>query len=205
MWPLSREAYPKQFLDLSGSGVSMLQATVQRLQGLQDAAAPITICNEEHRFLVAEQLQRIGVQAGDIVLEPEARNTAPAVALAAFAALAKDSDATLLVLPADHIIEQVDAFQAGVEIARRAAAESLLVAFGIVPSSPETGYGYLEKGDALSISASVADNAVFKLKRFVEKPDLASAQRFLDEGGFTWNSGMFVFRADTYLEELKQF
>ena len=199
LWPLSREAYPKQFLDLTQSGQSMLQMTLLRLQGLSDIAAPLAICNQEHRFLVAEQLHSINSAPAGILLEPVARNTAPAVALAAFSALESDPDALLLVLPADHCMADITAFQAGVDKAREAAEAGYLVTFGILPEAAETGYGYIERGEAL---ASVA--GAFGIQRFVEKPDKTTAERYLADENFTWNSGMFLFRADQFLAELKQ-
>lgn len=201
LWPLSREAYPKQFLDLTQSGQSMLQMTLLRLQGLSDIAAPLAICNQEHRFLVAEQLHSIDITPAGILLEPVARNTAPAVALAALAALETDPDAVLLVLPADHCIGDVVAFQAGVDKARKAADAGHLVTFGILTESAETGYGYIERGEVLS---SVADGSAFNIQRFVEKPNKADAERYLADENFTWNSGMFLFRADQFLAELQQ-
>ena len=199
LWPLSREAYPKQFLDLTQSGQSMLQMTLLRLQGLSDIAAPLAICNQEHRFLVAEQLHSINSAPAGILLEPVARNTAPAVALAALSALESDPNALLLVLPADHCIGDISAFQAGVDKAREAAEAGYLVTFGILPESAETGYGYIERGEALD---SVA--GAFSIQRFVEKPNKENAERYLADENFTWNSGMFLFRADQFLEELKQ-
>lgn len=198
LWPLSREAYPKQFLDLTQSGQSMLQMTLLRLQGLSDIAAPLAICNQEHRFLVAEQLHSIDIVPAGILLEPVARNTAPAVALAAFSALEKDSNAVLLVLPADHCIGDVAAFQTGVDKAREAADAGSLVTFGILPESAETGYGYIERGTALD-----AVSGAYNIQRFVEKPNKADAERYLADDNFTWNSGMFLFRADQLLAELE--
>ena len=195
LWPISREAYPKQFLPLAGE-LSMLQETLARTEGL-DAGAPLVVCNDEHRFLVAEQLRQLAVVPGAIILEREGRNTAPAVALAALQALAADSDATLLVLPADHIIRDRDAFAAAVSAADPLAAAGHLVTFGVVPTSPETGYGYLLRGEAL------ADGGA-RLERFVEKPDRATAAAYLASGDYLWNAGMFLFRADSYLEELER-
>ena len=195
LWPISREAYPKQFLPLAGE-LSMLQETLARTEGL-DAGAPLVVCNDEHRFLVAEQLRQLAVVPGAIILEREGRNTAPAVALAALQALAADSDATLLVLPADHIIRDRDAFAAAVSAAGPLAAAGHLVTFGVVPTSPETGYGYLLRGEAL------ADGGA-RLERFVEKPDRATAAAYLASGDYLWNAGMFLFRADSYLEELER-
>jgi mannose-1-phosphate guanylyltransferase/mannose-6-phosphate isomerase len=196
LWPLSRELYPKQLLPLLGSR-TMLQETVQRLQGL-DAAAPTVVSNESHRFLVAEQLREIGCSPRAIVLEPKGRNTAPAVALAAHAALAADEgDALLLVLPADHLIRDVAAFQAAVAVAAEAARNGALATFGVVPKTPETGYGYIRRGRR--------EAEVFRIAQFVEKPDLARAQSYVDSGEYYWNSGMFLFRARRYLDELEKF
>lgn len=193
LWPVSREGRPKQFLPMAGQG-SMLQQTQRRLAGF-DTAPPIVVCNEEHRFLVAEQLREVGVEAGRIILEPEGRNTAPAIALAALAALESDPDAQLLVLPADHYIADGAAFHAAVGIAMGLAGDHRLVTFGVVPSSPETGYGYIRCG------AELGDTAA-ELAEFVEKPDLETAEQYLAAGNYLWNSGMFLFRADRYLEAL---
>jgi mannose-1-phosphate guanylyltransferase/mannose-6-phosphate isomerase len=193
LWPVSRETHPKQFLPLVGD-VSMLQETLQRTTGLQ-AAAPIIVCNEEHRFMVAEQLRQMDLQAGALILEPKGRNTAPAVALAAVQAVAADPDSVLLVLPADHLIKDVGAFLAAVDKALPLAQEGKLMTFGVVPTAPETGYGYIKCGSAL------ADD-LFQLERFVEKPDAETARDYLESGGYLWNSGMFLLRAQSYLDEL---
>ena len=192
LWPLSRELYPKQLLPLVGNS-TMLQATVQRLDGLS-AAPPVVVCNESHRFLVAEQLRQIGITGQAIVLEPAGRNTAPAIALAAQAA---DPEALLLVLPADHVIRKIPAFQAAVQRALPAAEAGRLVTFGIVPDAPETGYGYIRRG--------AAEGDVYRIAQFVEKPDEARARDFLASGEYYWNSGMFLFKARRYLEELQRF
>ena len=193
LWPVSREAHPKQFLPLAGE-LSMLQDTLQRTGGLQ-AAAPLVVCNEEHRFMVAEQLRQLQIDAGALILEPQGRNTAPAVALAAIQALQTDPKATLLVLPADHIIQDVAAFVAAVGKALPLAESGRLMTFGVVPTAPETGYGYIKCGDSLA-------EGQFNLEKFVEKPDAATAQSYLDDGGYLWNSGMFLLSAQTYLDEL---
>jgi mannose-1-phosphate guanylyltransferase/mannose-6-phosphate isomerase len=193
LWPLSRELYPKQLLPLVGDR-TMLQDTVQRLAGLA-TAQPIVVCNESHRFLVAEQLRQIGVQPHSILLEPVGRNTAPAIALAALQA---QPDALLLVLPADHVIGDIRAFQAAVRAAEAAATAGKLVAFGVVPTAPETGYGYIQAGAS-------AGGSPHPIERFVEKPDALRAQQYLQAGGYYWNSGMFLFRADRYLDELEKF
>lgn len=196
LWPVSREAHPKQFLPLAGE-LSMLQDTLQRAAGLQ-ASAPLVVCNEEHRFMVAEQLRQIELQPEALILEPQGRNTAPAVALAALRALETDPEALLLVLPADHIIADVAAFVAAATTAMPFAEQGRLMTFGVVPTSPETGYGYIKRGAAIG-------EALYELERFVEKPDLATAQEYLATGSYLWNSGMFLLRAATYLEELAEF
>ncbi|HTW75763.1 MAG TPA: mannose-1-phosphate guanylyltransferase/mannose-6-phosphate isomerase, partial [Steroidobacteraceae bacterium] len=196
LWPLSRELYPKQLLPLVGRH-TMLQETVLRLTGLA-ASAPVVVCNEEHRFLVAEQLRGIERGARAIVLEPAGRNTAPAIALAAHAALAADEgDSLLLVLPADHVIADVAAFQNAVQSAALAAREGALVTFGVVPRSAETGFGYIRRGQLMG--------GAYRIAEFVEKPDPGRAAQFLASGEYYWNSGMFLFRARRYLEELEKF
>ncbi|WP_369940390.1 mannose-1-phosphate guanylyltransferase/mannose-6-phosphate isomerase [Xanthomonas medicagonis] len=194
LWPLSRESYPKQFLPLVGEQ-SMLQATWQRAAPVA-AHAPIVVANEEHRFVAAEQLQQIGVTPHAILLEPKGRNTAPAIAVAALEASRDGADPLLLVLPSDHVIGDEAAFQAAVRLAAAAAEQGKLVTFGIKPTAPETGYGY--------IKAATGDGAR-AVERFVEKPDLATAQTYLASGEYYWNSGMFLFRASRYLEELRKF
>ena len=196
LWPLSREAYPKQFLPLVGEE-TMLQATWQRVAPQAPDVAPIVVANESHRFLVAEQLRVVGAPVPRIVLEPIGRNTAPAIAVAALQALADGGDPLLLVLPSDHVVANVDAFRAAVREASVAAEAGALVTFGIVPTVAETGFGYIEAdGDA---------QGVRPVKRFVEKPDLATAQHYLHAGGYYWNSGMFLFRASRVLAELARF
>src|SRR6478735_9249844 len=193
LWPLSREAYPKQFLPLVGED-TMLQATWLRVASLAGAApntGPIVVANESHRFLVAEQLRLIGAPVPRILLEPTGRNTAPAIAVAAMQALADGDDPLLLVLPSDHVVANVDAFRAAVREASVAAEAGALVTFGILPTAPETGFGYIQAdGNA---------QGVRPVKRFVEKPDLATAQAWLESGGYYWNSGMFLFRASRVL------
>jgi mannose-1-phosphate guanylyltransferase / mannose-6-phosphate isomerase len=197
LWPVSRELYPKQFLPLTGQG-SLLVQTLQRAAAIDSVSAPIVVCNDEHRFLVAEQLRQGGVKAAAILLEPEGKNTAPAVAVAALRALALDADATLLVLPADHVIQQPEVFAAAVARGLAATAEGYLVTFGIVPTAPETGYGYIQAG-------AVWRDGVHQLKQFVEKPDLDTAKKYVQSGEYVWNSGMFLMRADAYLAELQTY
>lgn len=194
LWPVSREAYPKQFLALA-SELSMLQATLERTSGM-DCTAPLVVCNDEHRFMVAEQLRQLNVEPSAIILEPEGRNTAPAVALAALSAVASDPDAVLLVLPADHVISDGAAFTAAVERGLAAARDGALMTFGVVPDAPETGYGYLRRG-------AQRNEGLYELDSFVEKPDQQTAQAYLESGEYLWNSGMFLLSARSYLEELE--
>lgn len=198
LWPMSRELHPKQFLRLH-SLHSMLQETLKRLDGVE-VSEPVVICNEDHRFMVAEQLRQIDMLSHNIILEPIGRNTAPAIALAALNAIAQGHDPIMLVLAADHIIKDVATFHNAIEAAIPYAAGQSLVTFGIVPSGPETGYGYIQRGESTGENAEASS-----VKRFVEKPDLATAQSYVDSGEYFWNSGMFMFRAKRYLEELERF
>ncbi|HET6436162.1 MAG TPA: mannose-1-phosphate guanylyltransferase/mannose-6-phosphate isomerase [Xanthomonadaceae bacterium] len=194
LWPLSREAYPKQFLPLAGED-TMLQATWARVAPLA-GSAPIVVANEEHRFLVAEQLRQAGAPTPAIVLEPVGRNTAPAIAVAALQAMAGGADPLLLVLPSDHVVRDAEAFREAVRRALPAAEQGALVTFGIRPDAPETGFGYIQAD---------AGEGVRRVLRFVEKPDAATARAYLEAGGYSWNSGMFLFRASRYLAELERF
>ncbi|HKJ70407.1 MAG TPA: mannose-1-phosphate guanylyltransferase/mannose-6-phosphate isomerase [Gammaproteobacteria bacterium] len=197
LWPLSRAQYPKQFLPLVGEQ-SMLQATVERVRPLSGDVAPLLVCNEEHRFLAAEQLREMGVEHPRILLEPEGKNTAPALALAALEVVAGEHpDAQLLVLPADHVIEDPAAFREAVAAGRTAAAEGGIVAFGIQPRSPETGYGYIR-----AEGAPGAETAALRIREFTEKPDAERARAFVASGEYFWNSGIFLTRADAYLDQL---
>lgn len=201
LWPLSRELHPKQFLPLAGPQ-SMLQDTVARLHGLP-VAAPLVICNEAHRFLVAEQLRQLGALQHNVLLEPTGRNTAPAVALAALHAMRDGADPLLLVLAADHVIRDVPAFQSAVRTAVPLAEAGQLVTFGIVPTAPETGYGYIRQGAAVTVEGS--DNpGGFAVAAFVEKPAREVAEQYLASGQYLWNSGLFLLRASRYLAELGQ-
>ncbi|MBL6739587.1 MAG: mannose-1-phosphate guanylyltransferase/mannose-6-phosphate isomerase [Synechococcus sp. BS301-5m-G54] len=201
LWPLSRASYPKQYWALSGDGEStLLQQTQQRLNGLDGLGSPLLICNEDHRFIVAEQMRQIDVEPNAILLEPMGRNTAPAVTVAALQATADGADPLLLVLAADHVIRDASHFRAVVEAGRRPAEEGRLVTFGIVPTAPETGYGYIEAAQPFS-GGPLQD---VPIARFVEKPDRATAETFLSTGRFTWNSGMFLFRASAMLAELER-
>lgn len=192
LWPLSREAYPKQFLPLVGDA-TMLQATWHRVAAIA-GKAPIVVANQEHRFMAAEQLRECNVTPQALILEPIGRNTAPAIAIAALQALAAGDDALLLVLPSDHVVRDDAAFHSAVQQAAIAADAGKLVTFGIVPTAPETGYGYIKAHAGVGVRA---------VDRFVEKPDLTTAQEYVASGEYYWNSGMFLFKASRYLEELE--
>jgi len=191
---MSRRLLPKQFLPLVGER-TLFQQTVLRAQSCPGCAAPVVVANAEHRFLAAEQLQAIGVKAGALILEPFGRSTAPAIAAAALQVQQEDPEAVLLVLPSDHLLRDLAAFHAGVRRAIAAAADGYLVTFGVAPTHPATGYGYIEMGDALG-------EETFRIRRFIEKPELEKARDFLVRDGYLWNSGMFVFGARRYTEEL---
>lgn len=201
LWPLSRDMYPKQFLSLLGNEQSMLQQTVARLKNLP-CVAPLLICNEEHRFLAAEQMRLAQVLNHNIILEPCGKNTAPAIALAAFTAIHNKKNGSdnpiILVLAADHVIDRQEIFEQSVLQAMKWASQGKLVTFGIVPETPETGYGYIRRGVAL-------DTDTYSVAQFVEKPSLNIAQDYVDAGEYYWNSGMFMFGAQTYLEALKKY
>ncbi len=196
LWPLSRQLNPKQLLKLSGE-FSLLQQTLLRLQGLE-ALTPSIICNEDHRFMVSEQLRQLGVRGATVLLEPVGRNTAPAIALAALSAVENGDDPMLLVLAADHYIADQIAFHRAVKSAICLAEQNKLVTFGVLPSCPETGYGYIQRGNSLGAAG-------FKVARFVEKPDVARADDYLNSGDYYWNSGMFMFKSSVYLEALEKF
>lgn len=194
LWPLSRHNQPKQFLPLFGDH-SLFQEAALRSARIAGAQPPVVVCSDDHRFMAGEQLQQCDINPGAMLLEPCARNTAPAIALAALHLLQEDADATMLVQPADHLVSDQAAFAEAVVRAASLAEDGWLVTFGITPSQPETGYGYIQQGEALSEGA-------FRARRFVEKPDQATAESYLESGDFAWNSGMFVFRAQAYLEAL---
>ncbi len=202
LWPLSREMFPKQLLPLVSRG-TMLQETLARLEGVEDLAPPIVVSNENHRFLVAEQLRASEISPQAIILEPAGRNTAPAVTVAAMAAISaipageRDGDRLLLVLPADHVIRDAKAFQRAIAVGRVAAMDGKLVTFGVVPTKPETGYGYIRR--------AAGAGPAFPISQFVEKPDLATARKYVDSGEYFWNSGMFLFKASSVLGELRDF
>jgi len=202
LWPMSREMNPKQFLSLCGDQ-TMLQETMTRLEGIEELASPIVVCNEEHRFLVAQQMRDIGVEVDKIILEPTGRNTAPAICAAAEYIQSKNQadDDVMLVLSADHVIKNKAAFHQVIEAGYHVAAQGQLVTFGIVPDKAETGYGYIKRAEVLN--GPGIENA-WKVDQFVEKPDQETAQQYFDSGEYYWNSGMFMFRSKVILQELEQ-
>ena len=193
LWPLSRKQKPKQFLALFSEN-TMFQETLTRLDGLENLESPIVISNHDHRFMVAEQLAELAIQDASIVLEPIGRNTAPALAVAAIQAMKSGEDPVMLVLAADHIIDDEDAFHQAIELASKQAEAGKIVTFGIVPTAPNTGYGYIR---------ALTSGGVSDVDAFVEKPDLATAKSYIDAGNYYWNSGMFMFKASTLLAELE--
>lgn len=196
LWPLSRAQYPKQFTCLNGEQ-TMLQQTAMRVSNHQEYDQPIVICNDEHRFIVAEQLREVGITPSAIILEPSARNTAPALALGALLLAQTTHDKLMLVMPSDHSIEDEDAFHDVVQTAKQAADQELIVTFGIAPTAPETGYGYIQRGDAIAGS-----QGCFSIKNFAEKPALETAKTYIEDPNYAWNSGMFLLSPERYLEEL---
>ncbi len=197
LWPLSRELYPKQLLPLASDN-TMLQETILRLNGVAQLENPLLICNEAHRFMVAEQIRQLGKEASSIILEPCGRNTAPAVAIAALYGETQGDDPVLLVLPADHLIQDIAEFQQVVQLGAAQAEQGMLVTFGIVATQPETGYGYIRADQC-------GEGPAYPVAEFVEKPDLVTAEKYLESGDYYWNSGMFMFRASRYLEELERY
>ncbi|MEE4262378.1 MAG: mannose-1-phosphate guanylyltransferase/mannose-6-phosphate isomerase [Desulfobacteraceae bacterium] len=201
LWPLSRERYPKQLINVINEK-TMLQETLIRISGLEDVGNPIVICNDNHRFMVAEQLREIEITAESIFLEPVGRNTAPALAIAALRILSQGLNPLLLVLPADHIIKDVSAFHDALSSGESFAKAGYLVTFGIVPEIAETGYGYIRKGDQLS---GPGNSEVVKIAEFVEKPDKKNAEAYVKSGRYCWNSGMFMFKASQVIKALKKY
>lgn len=207
LWPLSRALRPKQLLSLV-SDATMIQDTVSRLNGISSIESPIVVCNEEHRFMIAEQMREINIEPSAIILEPFGRNTAPAVAISALKAvdIAKEIDsesaeeAVILILPADHVIQNKEAFHQAVQEGYQAALDNKLVTFGIVPDSAETGYGYIKAGQSVD-----GNNNVREVEQFVEKPDKKTAESYIEQGSYYWNSGMFMFKASEYVNELEQY
>lgn len=201
LWPLSRRLYPKQLLSLTHER-TLLQHTIMRVVGVEDVADPIVICNDAYRYMTADQLKEINVTPHSMVLEPAGRNTAPAVAVAAIMARAVDPAAMILVLPADHLIPDVDKFHRALEAAACFADLENLVTFGVVPRTPETGYGYIRKGESISCQSKKVHDA-FKIYEFVEKPDFLTARQYVESGEYCWNSGMFMFRAESIIKEME--
>jgi mannose-1-phosphate guanylyltransferase/mannose-6-phosphate isomerase len=198
LWPLSRQLHPKQFLAL-GSERSLLHETLSRIAG-HGFAAPVVVCSEDHKTLTADQLARAHISHAELIVEPAGRNTAPAATIAALSIARANDDAIILLMPSDHVIENQAAFENALKIAHQAAATGHLVTFGVVPSSPETGYGYIQRG-----APCEGIDGSFQIERFVEKPDRASAERYLESGAFFWNSGIFCFSAKTLLGEMAKF
>jgi mannose-1-phosphate guanylyltransferase/mannose-6-phosphate isomerase len=198
LWPMSRSKYPKQFLGLNKTQVSLLQETAARVKPGANIQRPVVVSNIEHKFLVADHMERAGFSDLDIILEPQGRNTAPAITAAALFIQSKYKNALMLVLPSDHIIRDDMSFQKGIENASKAALEGNLVTFGISPEYPETGYGYIQRGKSLN------GGSVFAISQFVEKPDHETANKYLEAGDYSWNSGMFMFPTETYLSEIKE-
>ena len=202
LWPLSRESYPKQYLELiNDSSKTLLQQTLERLRGITNQDDPILICNEDHRFIVAEQLRTINVKPKKIILEPFARNTAPAIAIAALKAIENGSDPILFVLSSDHLIKDKQQFIKSISAAKDFAEQGNLVTFGIIPTSPEVGYGYIKSLEPLAIDSAVAS----PISKFIEKPDIEKAKKLVSDPCFTWNSGMFLFKASVFLQELEKY
>ena len=196
LWPLSRKDRPKQFLRLLDKN-SLFQDTITRVAKIPDSLSPLFICNEDHRFLIARQLQEIDVVSSAIILEPVGKNTAPAITIAALQAMVDGNDPILLILPSDHLIDNKSAFLSAVEKAKKYAQAGKLITFGIVPHKPETGYGYIQAGEKLADGVQVVDS-------FVEKPNLAKAKSYLEAGNYYWNGGIFMFRASRFLQEMNQ-
>jgi len=199
LWPLSRELYPKQLINLSDDN-TLLQNTLLRLKDLDKISDPVVVCNEDHRFMVAEQLRAININPSSIILEPVGKNTAPAIAAAALKTIQNNPDSILLVLPADHVIENLPNFHMALELGIKYAARNNLITFGIIPDAPETGYGYIKKGKALDEA-----NQAYEIERFVEKPDSETAKTYLESGQFCWNSGMFMFKAALIIDQLRKY
>ncbi|STN22928.1 mannose-1-phosphate guanylyltransferase [Escherichia fergusonii] len=205
LWPLSREHYPKQFLQLSGEN-TLLQSTLLRLSPLS-CETPLVITNEQHRFVVAEQLRQINQLSDNIILEPCGRNTAPAIALSAFTALKRNEqqDPILLVLAADHVINKTDVFCNAIKNSISIVEQGNILTFGIIPHYAETGYGYIKKGNVIKESDSGVGNKFYQVEQFVEKPNRSRAEEYISSDKYLWNSGMFMFKASVYLEELKKY
>ena len=202
LWPLSRESFPKQYISIAeDKKKSMVQTTYERLIGIQDLENPILICNEDHRFIIAEQFREINIKPKSILLEPFGKNTAPAIALAAFKALETGDDPILLILSSDHYIKSSSVFRRTIKKGIEYSQKNRLVTFGIVPKSPDTGYGYIKVKDAIKISS----NNGYEIEKFIEKPSLEEAKKLLKNKQYFWNSGIFLFKASVILEQIKKF
>ena len=202
LWPLSRESFPKQFLNYKENHKnSFFQETYERILGLKNLAAPIIICNSQHRFIVAEQMRELNINEKNIILEPFSKNTGPALTLAALKALEIEEDPILLVLPADHFINENEKFIQSIQVGFKYANDGQIVTFGVEPSSPETGYGYIE----IEKSQNESDDNAFSVKSFIEKPNKQIAKKLIEDGSYLWNSGIFLLRASTALNEIKKF
>ncbi len=202
LWPLSRESYPKQYLSLfQNDDKTLLQKTLRRISKLESISSPIFITNEEHRFVIAEQIRQEGIDQKSIILEPFGRNTAPAIAIAALEALSREQDPNLLVLASDHYIEDEDKFVKAIDSALKASLQNRLVTFGVIPTSPETGYGYIKTEQSIILDSCEP----LDVAKFIEKPDKESAEKFISNDHYLWNSGMFMFKASKILKELKNF
>lgn len=199
LWPLSRELFPKQLINIENAH-TMLQNTLLRLDGMEEINSPIIVCNEAHRFMTAEQLRQIKIEPEAIILEPVGKNTAPAIAVAALKAMEQKNDPILLVLPADHLIHDIREFHAVINSGYEYAQKDKLITFGIVPDSPETGYGYIKKGELLDVNSGAS-----RIDSFVEKPGLETAKKYVDSGLYCWNSGMFMFKASAIIRELEKY
>ena len=197
LWPMSRENYPKPLLPLVSEN-TLLQETANRLDDIEGLGDAVYVCNEEHRFLLAEQVAQLGKKPAAIILEPEGRNTAPALTLAALYLVKQDPDAMMVVMPADHVMTEPQQFVAAVRQGGVNAEQGALVTFGIVPDAPETGYGYIKR------DVEVSGTPAYSVASFVEKPDLETAQQYISEGDYYWNSGIFLMRADRWLDEIGQ-
>ena len=202
LWPISRKSFPKQFIEvLDNDKLSLLQKTYKRIEGLDNLTKPIIICNEEHRFIVGDQMKKINIEPLSIILEPEGRNTAPAITIAALKAIEEFDDPILLILSADHHIQDINKFKNSIIKSVNSTTNNTICIFGVIPSYPSTGYGYIESLNKLDINDSIP----CKVNKFIEKPNLETAQKLIKDKRYSWNSGMFVFKAKTILDEIKAF
>ncbi|MFZ2448217.1 MAG: mannose-1-phosphate guanylyltransferase/mannose-6-phosphate isomerase [Syntrophobacteraceae bacterium] len=204
LWPLSREHFPKQLMPLTGGTCSLFQETLKRFERIPETAPAIVVCNDSHRFLIAAQMQEINKDHTAIILEPAGRNTCPAITVAALEAVKEGADPILLVVPADHLIKDPELFASAVQVGKDFALSGKIITFGIVPDRPETGYGYIRKGECAR-GGEESDNSVFVVREFTEKPELEKARAYVDSKEFFWNSGMFMFKPSVFLRELEQY